>query len=67
MKKNYIRLFNSFKISKKNGYTNFLVSRMTPLLKEDFKMNLYFKTKKKSKSNITIMKSDIDGDVPEFI
>tara|TARA_B100000242_G_C43025308_1_gene477347 strand:- start:535 stop:1599 length:1065 start_codon:yes stop_codon:yes gene_type:complete len=63
----YVKLFNSFKVSKKINYPNFLVSRMTPILKEDFRMNFYFKTKRKIKSNISVMKSDIDGDVPEFI
>ena len=65
--KTYIKLFNSFKVSKKTKYSNFIISRMTPILKEDFKMSFYFKTKKKNIKNISVMKSDIDGDVPEFI
>ena len=63
----YCRLFNFFKLLKKNNYENFLISRLTPLLKEDFKMSFYYKTLKKLNNKINLTKSDIDGDVPEFI
>ena len=64
----YNKLFNSLKVSKVNKYNNFLISRMSPLLKENFKMSFYYKLcQKYKKQKILVTKSDIDGDVPEFI
>lgn len=68
--KNYSNLFNSFSISKKKNYKTIFINRCLPIMREEFKQNLFYNLKDNinlNKDKIYITKSDVAGDNPTRI